>query len=122
MNLHGIAAGAVGAVNPFIPAAIRQSTGYTTQADGERVPSYADPVSVMLQRQDLSSRDLRQIEGLNIQGITCAAYVRGNWYGVDRGNGQGGDLFDFNGQTWLVVAVLEAWPDWCKVALCLQLP
>lgn len=120
MNLHSLVSGAIGAVNPLIPCKIRQSTGYTTQTDGKRVPAYADPVDVMIQRQDLSNRDLRQIEGLNIQGITCAAYVQGNWYGINRTEGQGGDLFDFNGQTWLVVAMLEAWPDWCKVALCLQ--
>jgi len=34
---------------------------------------------------------------------------------------KGGDLLDFGGQTWLVTAVLETWPDWCKVGVTLQL-
>lgn len=44
MNLHGIAAGAVSAVNPFIPATVRISTGPSaTSASGHRTPTYATP-------------------------------------------------------------------------------
>lgn len=120
MNLHGIVSGAIGTVNPPISAQVSQSTGYTTSPSGKQVPSYAAPVTVTIQKQELSFKDLQHIDGMNLQGELCSVYLNGAIYGVDRGTAKGGDLFAFNGQTWLVVAVPEQWPDWCRVILCLQ--
>lgn len=120
MDLHGIASGAIGAVNPFIPAMVYQSTGYTTAPDGSRAPGYAAPVQVSIQKQELSFKDLQHVDGLNLQGVFCSVYLSGSIYGVDRGTAAGGDKFVFNGQTWLVVSVPEQWPSWCRVILCLQ--
>lgn len=120
MNLHGLAAGAIGAVNPFIDAQVYPSTGYTTAADGSQVPGYDTPVDLTIQKQELSFKDLQHVDGLNLQGVMCTVYLSGAIYGVDRGTAGGGDKFVFNGQTWLVVAVAEQWPDWCRVILCLQ--
>jgi hypothetical protein len=77
-------------------------------------------VALRIQKQELSFKDLQQVDGLNLQGIFCSVYLAGAIYGVDRGTAGGGDKFVFNGQTWLVVAVPEQWPDWCRVILCLQ--
>ena len=33
---------------------------------------------------------------------------------------KGGELVECNSQSWLVVKVLETWPDWCKVAIVYQ--
>lgn len=120
MNLHSIATGAIGAVNPPIQAQVYQATGYTTAGDGSRTEGYAEPLTLMIQKQELSAKDLQHIDGLNLQGIFCSVFLNGSIYGVDRGSARGGDKFVFNGQTWLVVAVLEQWPDWCRVILCLQ--
>lgn len=44
MNLHGIVAGVVAAVNPLLPVEVRISTGPSEPgADGKRVPTYATP-------------------------------------------------------------------------------
>lgn len=120
MDLHGMASGYINVVNPFIDAVIDMSAGYVTDASGARTPNYLAPINVKIQKQDLSQSELAQIEGLNLQGVTCAAYVHGNFYGANRVIEGGGDIFTFEGRKWLVVATLEAWPDWCKVALCLQ--
>jgi hypothetical protein len=120
MDLHSIAAGAVGAVNPFVQASYIKATGTITNPDGSRTPSYADPVTLIVQKQELSFKDLQHVNGLNLQGIFCAVYLEGAAYGVARGAGTGGDKFVVDGQTWLVVAVPEMWPDWCKVLLNLQ--
>lgn len=120
MNLHGIVSGAIGTINPHTPAQILASTGYGTSDDGTRGPTYAAPVNVDIQRQELTQADLKQIDNLNLQGVLAAIYVDGNWFGVNRPNGQGGDLIRFDGQEWLVVAVSEMWPDWTKVIACLQ--
>jgi len=120
MDLHNIVSGAIGTINPFISAEVYQSSGYTTAGDGSRTPTYAAAVDLQIQKQELSFKELKQIEGLNLQGIFCTVYLEGQIFGVDRGTAKGGDKFVFNSQTWLVVAVPEQWPDWCKVILCLQ--
>jgi hypothetical protein len=119
MNLHGLVRSAIGTVNPEIPVTIRSSTGYTTAPDGSQVPSYST-LATTGQRQALSGGDIMRLNNLNVQGVTEKMYLTGNYEGVFRVLSKGGDLMDFGGQTYLVSAVLERWPDWCCVALTLQ--
>lgn len=120
MNLHGLASGYVSAVNPMIPVVVKQSTGFTVDANHNQVPTYTT-ISTAGQVQPLSSTDLRLLERLNIQGVKQAVYLSGNFEGVFRVLGKGGDLITFNGFTYLVTAVLERWPTWCKVGVTMQL-
>lgn len=121
MNLHAIVSGAIGAVNPSQPITIQSSTGYTTNPDGRRVPSYAAPVTVSAQVQDLTSRDLRQLDGLNIQGSQKTIYCNGSIKGIVRLTQNGGDLVTLvDGTLWLTTVVLEEWADWCKIAITQQ--
>lgn len=126
MNLHGIVSGVIGAVNPLVTATIMRSTGYTTSADGDRVPTYDTIANVSLQVQALTYSDLQQLDGLNIQGTRRAIYLSGEIEGVVRVKQEGGDLVVFpngtlpEGNTWLCAHVLEAWPQWRKVAITLQ--
>lgn len=120
MNLHQLASGYIGSVNPMIPVTVQQSTGYTTDANYNQVPTYIT-INAIGQVQPLSSSDVRKLEGLNIQGVTQAVYLNGNFEGVFRVLGKGGDLLQFNGYTYLVTAVLERWPNWCKVGVVMQL-
>lgn len=120
MNLHQIVSSAIGAINPFIAITVKQSTGYTTAADGSQIPTY-QTISTKGQVQALSGGDLKKLEGLNVQNVTQKAYLNGNYEGVFRVLGKGGDLLIFNGRTYLVMAVLERWPDWCCVALTMQM-
>lgn len=121
MNLHGLVSGAIAVINPFTDGTMQVSTGYTTGASGSRAPNYSS-VEVSLQLQALSYQDLKQIDGLNIQGVLKAAYVKGNFNGVNRPKQQGGDLLEIGSDTWLIVQVLETWPDWCKLIVNLQVP
>lgn len=120
MNLHSIASGLIGAVNPFITGTVTASTGYTTAGDGTQVPTYATPVTASIQVQELSTRELAHMDALNIQGNFRKVYLNGNWNGIIRPQGKGGDLMTFNGQNWLVVQVMEQWPDWTSVIVALQ--
>lgn len=127
MNLHGLVRGAITTVNPDVMCPYQQSTGYTANDAGKRTPAYADSVTIPCQIQALTGKDLRHEALQNIQGVMRGVYVYGNKQGVVRVDAKGGDLFQFAQvpggalQTWLVVAVLETWPDWSKVAVCLQL-
>ncbi|MDR3534023.1 MAG: hypothetical protein P4L90_26085 [Rhodopila sp.] len=121
MNLHQIVSGAIGTVNPLVYATLRMSTGYTVGQDGTPEPAYADYHGIPAQIQALTYSDLQKISGLNIQGTRRAIYVNGKVEGLDRNSIKGGDLFTFpDGTMWLVAMVLEAWPDWTKVAVTQQ--
>lgn len=119
MNLHSMASGAIGTVNPFIPVAIKQSTGYTTSPDGKQVPTYST-LTTTGQKQALSGGDIYRLNSLNVQGVTTKMYLNGNYEGVFRVLGKGGDLLTFGGQTYLVSAVIERWDSWCCIALTMQ--
>lgn len=128
MNLHGVANGAITAVNPNTPATWKKSSGYATNPDGSRVPSYLAGVTLRAQVQALQWRDLQQLDGLNLNGLRRAMYLFGDVEGVVRSRVEGGDLIAISlgahKGTWLVAQVLETWDGtpqgWCKVACTLQ--
>lgn len=120
MNLHGIAAPMIGVVNPFVAAHLVASTGYSTSADGTVTPSYAAPVVVQVQAQELSFKELQHANNLNLQGILKSIYCPGTVRAVDRVSGTGGDKIVIGGDTYLAVAISEQWPEWCRVIGQLQ--
>ena len=121
MDLRGLANGVSSTVNPNQTVRVSRSTGYIIGAGRKQVPSYAAPVEGPGQVQALDGKDLQQLDGLNIQGTIRAIYLRGALAGVIRPDGTGGDLVETaDGQTWLVVKVLESWPTWTKAAIVLQ--
>lgn len=121
MNLHQIASPLINVVNPFITIDILASTGYVTAPDGSRTSTYQS-FTVSAQVQDLNADELRQMEGLNIQGNHKVVYLNGNWNGILRPDAKGGDLVRYNGREWLVTSVPEQWPDWTKLIVTLQVP
>lgn len=121
MNLHAIVRGAIQAVNPDIDVIVLRSTGATEDRSGRSVPGYADPVSARGQKQPVTGRDIERFNQQNIQGVTCKMYLYGNIEAMIRKDNRGGDLLKFEGSTYLVASVMERWPDWCCVALTLQL-
>jgi hypothetical protein len=123
MNLHNIATGYVSAVNPPLIGTLQTSTGYKTNADGTRVPTYAPAVQVSCQVQALQYNDIVKLQGLNIQGVRHKLYINGKWEGIVRADQRGGDLLTMpDGTLYLVAMVLENWPDWCSVAVTEQVP
>jgi len=116
MNLHG-AASVVSAINPMISATLKQGTGYSTADDGTRSPSYAADTTINIQLQGMSEAELRQINELNLGGILRKVYAAGALASMDRSTGDGGDLLVINSVVWLVVHVLEQWPDWSSAVI-----
>jgi len=122
MRIRGVTARAVSGVNPRILVSIRRSTGYTTAADGTQIPTYALITGQLAQMQALTAPELKQVESLNVQGVKQAMYLDGRWSGIVRANGTGGDIIILPDATeWLVLDVLENWPNWTKLALVQQL-
>ena len=121
MNLHSIVSGAISAILPPQPLTIQISTGYITNADGSRSPSYAPSQTVSGFVQALQYNDIVQLDALSIQGERRKIYINGQVDGLVRVENKGGDLItDQNGNVWLVVLVTEYWPGWCSVAVTLQ--
>ncbi len=121
MNLNAIANLAAKVVNPNKSITLLRSTGYTTSSTGHKqVPAYATAVTGYGNIQALDALDLRQMEGLNVQGTIKAVFFNGVLKGVDRPDGTGGDIVQVDGQSWLVVKVLESWSGWEKAAIVLQ--
>lgn len=129
MDLRGIANQVSNTVNPNVIVTWQASAGYTSGAGGRQVPAYTAGVSGPAQVQALDSSDLKQLEGLNIQGSIRALYMRGNLAGVIRPDSKGGDLITIAAQSgaptllvgqWLVTKVLESWPLFTKVVIVKQ--
>ena len=124
MNLHQIVSSSIGAVNPFIPITAKISTGYTVGPNYKQEPTYTT-IETTGQVQALSGDNLKHLLGLNIQGASQKVYLNGNFEGLLRDDSKGGDLltFSLNGapaKTYLIVCVFERWPDWCSVAVQMQ--
>ena len=122
MDLRGLANSVTSTINPNETVTVLRSTGYTIGAGAKQVPTFAAPVTGPAQVQALDANDIKQLDGLNIQGTIRAIYLRGTLAGVVRPNQTGGDIVKRKNETesWLVVKVLESWPDWTKAAIVLQ--
>jgi hypothetical protein len=79
---------------------------------------------VSAQVQAMTTRDIRQMEGINLQGTLRAIYLTGDFNGVVRPLLKGGDLVTFpDGTVWLVTVVSEPWKNtagWTKIIVTLQ--
>lgn len=123
MNLHQRVSGIISRVNPMLTVTVRHATGVTQNADFTRVPTYST-TTMLGQVQALTSAELAQVDGLNIQGEKLAIYVNGNLEGVSRPDNAGGDLVTLpDGSVWLVTIMLENWnrmDGWTKAAIVRQ--
>jgi len=120
-NANSFVGTVIGVINPSRPCTIQVSDGYTTNADGSRTPSYLPAFIAKAQIQELTTKDLRHLDGLNLQGSTHAIYLNGWQSGAVRLNLKGGDLISLpNGNTYLTTSVVHQWPKWCKVTATLQ--
>jgi hypothetical protein len=129
MNLHAIVARYVGAVNPMQLVTMKVSTGFTTNSDFSRTPTYSTN-TLRAQIQALQFDDIKQIEGMGIQGLRRKVYLYGNYNGLVRGLQKGGDLIVFPDiSEWKIAFVFETFGQgltgqsgWCSVCVTLQSP
>jgi hypothetical protein len=124
INVRAIANRRIQVVNKDIPAVFLRSTGYSTDISGHRSATYSQ-IPVRIQNQAATNDDLRQVDGLNLQGIIRTVSIAGDLQGTVRASNTGGDLLQFpdaSGRVrqWLVTHVLETWPAWCRVLAVMQ--
>ena len=123
MNLNSVVGNVISTVNPRRPATLAISTGSTTNPNSSRTPSYLPLRSVLAQVQPMTGGDLRQVDGLNLNGTRKSVYLYGDVDAIVRASNKGGDLVNLadDNTVYLVHQVLEHWPKrWVKVAATLQ--
>lgn len=109
---------------------MQYSAGNSIQPDGTRVPAYEAAISLFGQVQPIATRDLRQADGINLNGTYRRIYLYGDVEATIRPTTDGGDLITFPGavgrlpagSVWLTVYPEETWANdgWCAVVAVLQ--
>lgn len=119
LNMHHLVRGAIQAVNPDTPGSVYVSTGATTLR-GIRTPTFATLVTERLQVQAMTHEDLYHLNGLSYAGGMYKLYAYGQFSGIVRPDGKGGDLVQLGTEWWAIQHVLEWWPGWCSFAITRQ--
>lgn len=122
VNLRAIANRFTSTINPNISVLRHAYSGRTIAGSGKVKAGYASPVPLTAQVQALTKKEVEHIDNMNLSPCDRAAYVNGQVNAFDRVAQTGGDLLEFEGRFWLVMAILEGWTTagWCKVALVQQ--
>lgn len=128
-NLHSIAAPIVGAVNSNVLVSLRQNTGFTTNSDFSRTPTYSES-TMSAQIQGLQSDDIRVLNGMGIQGVRRKIYLWGTTSAIVRSLQKGNDIVVFpDGSEWKCAMIFEDYghgltgqTGWCSIAVVLQNP
>lgn len=110
LNLHNIAAGALGLVQELEPIAWFKSLGQTN-IKGVLTPLYAEPAWLDARVQSLSDQALAHADKQAENSITRKFYLystrEAKVDGLVRQDGRGGDLLYYLGEWWLVDGLLE---------------
>lgn len=119
MNLRKIANLATSTINRNIPAVLARNIGFIINADYSRSPTF-EYFTAQIQVQAVTEDMLAFMQNQGIQGVLRSVYLDGNWSGIIRADSKGGDILKFNGYDWMVVHVIESWPDWSHVIVAQQ--
>lgn len=122
MNLHQLVRRAISSINPDQTVTIKKFIGYDNSGV-YAIPSYEE-VQTTAQIQPIRSSDIQHINNFNTSSVYKNMYLNGDWNGLNRAVGSGGDLVVWNNQTWYVVAVDENFSPtagWTKITVCLQI-
>ena len=118
MGLHDLVGNIIGVINPQMTCQWYDYAGFTTAAGGKRTPSYNGPYAISVQVQQLTAADLAHMNDMNSSAITRKVWTDTILTGVDRAAQMGGDKLVLpDGTVWLVVQILETWPDWCSAII-----
>src|ERR1700679_3603194 len=111
INLRAVANSQTKAINPNFAATLFISNGNSV-VGYKQIPLYRQ-IGVTAEVQPLSSKDIRQIDALNIQGVEKSIYLNGPMIGISRIKQKGGDLIMFpngtfpEGNLFLTIVQLE---------------
>lgn len=130
LNLHAAVRQIIPAVNADVTGYWYRSNGSSIDSTGRQQPAYQAPLTVQLQVQPPSGRDIKFIDHLQLQGVIRSVWMFSNPQGIVRVNQTGNDLLLFPqwagaaNDTWLVARPDEGWNvdagGWTKLYAVLQ--
>lgn len=130
LNLHAVTRAVIPAINPDISGWWYRSKGSVQDDTGRQVAAFQPAVSVQLQVQPPSARDIRFAEFMQLQGVIRTVWMFSNPQGIVRVNQTGNDLLLFPqwagtlNDAWLVAQPDESWNvdanGWTKLFATLQ--
>ena len=118
-NMHDVVRGAITTINDDTAGTVYVSTSRTASR-GILTPTFT-PVSAQLQVQAQAHDPLRHTNSLEYTGNYFTVYAYGNFSDLERPDGTGGDVCNFNGRWYYIETVLEWWPQWCCFEIVRQL-
>lgn len=120
-NMHAVVRGAITTLNPDEPGTVYVSTG-STNVRGILTPTFT-AVAAQLQFQAQAHDKVMHERALEYSSMYDTVYAYGNFTGVDRPDGKGGDVIQTtaDGKFYLITRVLEWWPQWCSFEVTRQL-
>ena len=130
MNLRSSITKMVNAVNPDVLVTVFVSTGYTIGAGKKQIPTYDNGTTGYAQVQAMNSDDIQLMfnghtpevvpSQFQIQGVFRVIFLKNQLHGIIRKFGDGGDIVQIGTDKYVVLRIIEQWPDWTKAALVLQ--
>lgn len=106
MNLNKLVSGILGSVTPLESIALFRCTGKTNNR-AVITSTYAPVVEMQAKVQSVGDEALKLIDRVGDNSKLLHFYLNGDWRGVFRPDGTGGDMIYARGQWWLVTAVPE---------------
>lgn len=125
VNLRAIANSVTQSINPNVLCERWRSIGAVTADTGKREPVWSK-APLIVQVQAHTDKELRQLDLLNIGGVSRKVFCNAQVASLVRVAQKGGDLLVFpagvlpEGTTWLCTVVHERWPAWTTFAITLQ--
>ncbi|MFJ7315269.1 hypothetical protein ACIQVE_21400 [Pseudomonas sp. NPDC098747] len=106
MNLNNLVGGFLNSVTPQEEVVLFRCTGQTNDR-GKITPTYAPAFPTMARVQSVSDAALKLIDRVGDNSKLLHFYLNGDWRGVFRPDGTGGDMIYARNQWWLINAVPE---------------
>lgn len=122
MNLNSLVSGIIGTVTPLEEVNLFRCTGQAN-VKGVITPTYAPMVPVMADVQSVGDAVLKLIDRVGLNDKTLHFYLDGDWRGIFRPDGTGGDMIYARNNWWLITAVPEDYSNagWVCVRGTLQM-
>ncbi|MEY0321018.1 hypothetical protein [Providencia stuartii] len=125
IKVRSLANTAIQSVNKDLPATLLANVGYEIVPGGKQTPKFISyPINV--QMQSISTQELEHLGVINQQGEFSYCYAKGQIEAIRRAKQTGADKISFvaygesEASEWLVIKVIESYPEWVKVLLCRQ--
>ena len=116
MNLHNIVRPAITAINPDQQITIKVNKGNQHFAGGIVEPIFEE-ISTTAQVQPVPSSEIQFIDNYVSSNTYRNFYLNGEFSGLNRRKGTGGDIITWNGFDWYIDSEPEPWNTvgWTKV-------